>query len=447
VLFCYLCTFYVIIRNTSDYDEGSSLKAFMHRLEKGGKPKENAMWQAQLEKQILRGQELARIIEPEEDQEEKADALVKQENRRIKDLPDHCSGKPGFKEIIIKGERHTGTNLMRSILQHNAKEGITVAQESLDIGWKHGFLPPQGWGRPLAADDLLLVVTRDVFTWLPKIFRESYDEIMKKKSRKGFSNFIRTEYGAMCQPLQNKSHPHLSNYQKKFCSARREHHWWDVFQNYDNYDKVVGETAENVIQIRTQKYKQWLSENPAPEAFHGSKEQFLQNRIHVRLESYTIDNDGLTNSAKDPQERVIGRQLIDHCVHLYDDFREVAGYTKWQGFVQPNKRKLGVKNMPLAVREEMADKEEMKNSKSFDTEKEKQMVLKRYSKEDLRFVLSQLDMEFERKLGYNYDYIYEMLEKDDSVFESARRKSRHREKPMKGKSRHVEKPTEGKNLN
>ena len=38
---------------------------------------------------------------------------------------------------------------------------------------------------------------------------------------------------------------------------------------------------------------------------------------------------------------------------------------------------------------------------------------------------------------YKYDYIYEMLEKDDSVFEDVRRKSSHREKsvpPMPGKN-------------
>ena len=37
------------------------------------------------------------------------------------------------------------------------------------------------------------------------------------------------------------------------------------------------------------------------------------------------------------------------------------------------------------------------------------LLLRRYSKEDLRYILSQLDMEFEKKLGYNYDYVYDML--------------------------------------
>ena len=71
---------------------------------------------------------------------------------RIKDLPRHCTSNHinnasapfEFKEIIIKGERHSGTNWITSILEKNVKEGITVNQESLDIGWKHGFLPPEG---------------------------------------------------------------------------------------------------------------------------------------------------------------------------------------------------------------------------------------------------------------------------------------------------------------
>ena len=81
----------------------------------------------------------------------------KRDDFRIKDLPRHCtrtgtsnhinnaSAAPfEFKEIIIKGERHSGTNWITSILEKNVKEGITVNQESLDIGWKHGFLPPEG---------------------------------------------------------------------------------------------------------------------------------------------------------------------------------------------------------------------------------------------------------------------------------------------------------------
>ncbi len=45
----------------------------------------------------------------------------------------------------------------------------------------------------------------------------------------------------------------------------------------------------------------------------------------------------------------------------------------------------------------------------FDAARERMLLLRRYSKEDLRYILSQLDMEFEKKLGYNYDYVYDML--------------------------------------
>lgn len=40
------------------------------------------------------------------------------------------------------------------------------------------------------------------------------------------------------------------------------------------------------------------------------------------------------------------------------------------------------------------------------------MLLEKYSKEDLRFVLSQLDLEFEKRIGYDYSYVYEMLNED-----------------------------------
>ena len=37
-----------------------------------------------------------------------------------------------------------------------------------------------------------------------------------------------------------------------------------------------------------------------------------------------------------------------------------------------------------------------------------------YSTADLRFVLNQLDLDFEHKIGYNYDYVKGMLDKENS---------------------------------
>ena len=47
--------------------------------------------------------------------------------------------------------------------------------------------------------------------------------------------------------------------------------------------------------------------------------------------------------------------------------------------------------------------------KTIDPDQEKKEMLKKYSKEDLRFVLSQLDLAFERQIGYDYGYVYDIL--------------------------------------
>ena len=333
-------------------------------------------------------------------------------HRIVKDLPDHClsSSYPDFKEIIIKGERHSGTNWIRSMLQHNVKEGIEVSQESMELGWKHGFLPPNGWGRPLTENDLLLVITRDIFTWLPKMAKQAYDDGMDKKRQLGFSRFIRTDYSALCHPQRKEmmGKPQ-SDYQMKFCTALSI----EGTNSIDHEEDNIAETAENLIQIRTQKYKQWLSEDLHRDTFVGSKETILQNRIHLRLESITepevLDNE-LDSKARvnSRQERAVGVQLLDHCVPMYEDFQEVTEHTSWRVYQSANK---------------------------FNSEEEQELLLNRYTKEDLRFVLSQLDMEFERKLGYNYDYILERLEKDDSFFRQNKKsvghhQGHHREHPL-----------------
>ena len=147
------------------------------------------------------------------------------------------------------------------------------------------------------------------------------------------------------------------------------------------------EKADNLVQIRTQKYKQWLSDDPANATYSGSKDSFLKNRIHLRLESLTTDqriDDNNGTHVKELQHRLIGDPLWDRCVLMADSFREVTSHTTWNGNQKKDKSKID----PL---------------------QEKKKMLEMYSKEDLRFVLSQLDLAFEKRLGYDYSYVYEML--------------------------------------
>jgi hypothetical protein len=290
-------------------------------------------------------------------------------------MPDQCP-EPKTGEIVLKGERHSGTNWIRKIIWQNIQgESMKIYMDSEDFGWKHGFLHPEAWGKPLSQNEVLVIVTRDVFTWLPKMMEQAYDPIMNRKRGQGISSYIRAEYGGICQPRKAKS-----------CI--------EFNKNGSQY-----ETAGNLIQIRTQKYKQWLSDDPSGGTYIGSKDSFLKNRIHLRLESLTADQNDDENgspiSNKELQRRLIGDPLRDRCVPMSDSFREVTTHTnQW------------------ASDKERNIKEQKTNKNKINANQKKKKMLEMYSKEDLRFVLSQLDLEFEKQLGYDYSYVYEILNGD-----------------------------------
>ena len=118
----------------------------------------------------------------------------------IRPLNDECNTKVStITTIVFRGERHSGTKWIKSILEQNVKRSIYINQDDPKYGWKHGYLPPLGWGERIPTDDkkptvLLLVVTRDVFTWLPKMYAEAYDSPTNNyriENKLTFSQFIR----------------------------------------------------------------------------------------------------------------------------------------------------------------------------------------------------------------------------------------------------------------
>jgi len=264
---------------------------------------------------------------------------------------------PQAPKIILKGERHCGTNWIDYIIQHNAAHRRSV--DSHLTGWKHGFLYPVGFGMPLKANQVLIIITRDVFTWLPKMYGEPYDDIMKSKIDSGmsFSEFIRTTYEADCHPNGNEMRRHR--------------------QKYMDHCKSPMEKAENIIQIRTDKYKNWLSMNPDKKTHSSGKDIFIKNRSHLRLES-------LVDNGEIGQEKAMMEIFQKHCVPVKLPFEAIVEKTNWGG---PKKYK-----------------------GAFDTTAERDKMLAHYSQDDLQFVLSQLDMDFEKDvLGYNYDYVHKLL--------------------------------------
>jgi hypothetical protein len=133
------------------------------------------------------------------------------------------------------------------------------------------------------------------------------------------------------------------------------------------------------------KYNQWLSDDLDHETVTGSKTHFLENRIHLCLESLTTKN-GAAEDLNGLQDKLIGNQLNDRCVVTYEDFQGIVTYQNWKRFRSKDQQAV------------------------FDADSEKEQLLKMCTKDDLRFVMDQLDIEFERKIGDDYSYIHELLE-------------------------------------
>lgn len=50
------------------------------------------------------------------------------------------------------------------------------------------------------------------------------------------------------------------------------------------------------------------------------------------------------------------------------------------------------------------------DGKVYNSEKERQKLLSMYNLDDLEFVLDQIDLEFEKSIGYDYQYVYNMID-------------------------------------
>ena len=300
-------------------------------------------------------------------------------------------------EIIIKGERHSGTNWITSIIDKNLRGGKRknfIGTDSPRHGWKHGLYPPIGVGQPFSRDEVRVVVTRDAFVWLAKMKEDVYEPMFDPMRNQSFSDFIRSEYVSICFPENHKKC-------RKHNGGRTYHDTRRVYREggklnvrYDPVPKNVTpfERADNLVQARTMKYKQWLNiDEPDNRTYIGSRDEFVDNTLHVRFESIVplYESSNGNSTSRELQNKFIGEPLRKRCIRIADEdtFEERVKYTKFN------------------------PKTDKKLKPKFDTFKERKKMLALYSKEDLRFVLSQLDLDFERSIGYNYDYVYDMIEK------------------------------------
>ena len=93
--------------------------------------------------------------------------------------------------VSVRGERHSGTNWVRVMLNKNCPRMPHRLSATLDCdgayGWKHDLVPAHFDAR---SGDRMVVVLRNAAQWLPKMKRTSYnaqlDKLGKKQSIKAF---------------------------------------------------------------------------------------------------------------------------------------------------------------------------------------------------------------------------------------------------------------------
>jgi hypothetical protein len=96
--------------------------------------------------------------------------------------------------ISIRGERHSGTKLARSLIQKNAiglLDSTTRKSEGEYLyGWKHGFFLSDG---RVHTSDIILILVRDVFSWAIAMFKEPYN-MMFDEGTTDFGTFLKGYY-------------------------------------------------------------------------------------------------------------------------------------------------------------------------------------------------------------------------------------------------------------
>jgi len=206
--------------------------------------------------------------------------------------------------------------------------------------------------------------------------------------------------------------------QEGFCSKLVDEN--EVFDSQTS----TTETAENIIQIRTQKYKQWVSDELDERTYIGSKDEFRNNRFVLRLESLTpdldIDPDPNTvdenenqskkdEAATELQDEILGSMLDGHCVKRLKDFEGVLKHIETEGTGRGGRSGQERRRGRGMGRGGFRNGRGLTHGRGRDLHREGTDLLKIYTKEDIMFVFQHLDLELERKLGYDYDYILDML--------------------------------------
>ena len=110
---------------------------------------------------------------------------------------------PPAKIVIVRGERNTGSNLVRELLRRNFPTMPFEMDDGINVdgkyGWKHGFMSNADLTNYARSTDEIIVTVRDLWTWLWSTYQHSYTRGMDPRHMT-FSEFLRAPYTYGCFP-------------------------------------------------------------------------------------------------------------------------------------------------------------------------------------------------------------------------------------------------------
>uniref|UniRef100_A0A7S3K106 Apple domain-containing protein n=1 Tax=Aureoumbra lagunensis TaxID=44058 RepID=A0A7S3K106_9STRA len=93
--------------------------------------------------------------------------------------------------VTIRGERHSGTNWVRALVNHNCKELLFHFTPDLDAdgvyAWKHG-LSPLNWSQD--TKDIMIFILRSASSWLPKMRHTAYNTELDRHRTTSLASFL-----------------------------------------------------------------------------------------------------------------------------------------------------------------------------------------------------------------------------------------------------------------
>jgi len=326
---------------------------------------------------------------------------------------------PVVRTITIRGERHSGTKLVRAVVNSNVigLTGTNITEPDGLYGWKHGFLRPNL--EQIHESDRLIIVTRDVFQWLASMYTEPYKIDEKHNMAYGteYASFRTHRVGA--KMFFKRAGISFSQFLRA--------NWTDgCHEPFDYYKDCTYpfESSKNVVQLRTEKYKNWLSDDPQYFAFDSKPPH--ANRALIRHETILELGQEIAMS-----NAISGQFGLD--MKRGDAFKSFGGYVKMlrpdgkdyqrrrprihpgkrayksreRGFTRPGARVL--------LEEDEMEEREMEERRRISSGKpyippSNAYILDKFSMDDVLFVLDNLDWEFETNvLNYTYDYALEYV--------------------------------------